>query len=177
MKIPIDCYSILDVLKLNHYQDVLQILGFRERHIVCIYIINSILDKETIIPTEDEVRFNEPMLISRRHRLSIFQVKQLLTLLTTLLIDQADGAAAVSGQNLNNEDFVEEQNLVARLCNNLRSPDDADEQYRILKASQEVFKDGGIERMRFTYPPVIMQSYALAFRYKSLQNEVGNFFS
>jgi hypothetical protein len=56
LKIPIDCYSILDVLKLNHYTSVLQLLSYRERHNVCMYIINSILDKETIIPTADEVR-------------------------------------------------------------------------------------------------------------------------
>lgn len=55
LKIPVDCYSILDVLKLSHYQDVLQLLGYRERHIVCMYIANSILDKETIIPTEEDV--------------------------------------------------------------------------------------------------------------------------
>ena len=55
LKIPIDCYNILDVLKLNHYKLVLQLLSYRERHTVCMYIINSILDKETIIPTADEV--------------------------------------------------------------------------------------------------------------------------
>lgn len=55
LKIPIDCYNILDVLKLSHYKLVLQLLSYRERHTVCMYIINSILDKETIIPTADEV--------------------------------------------------------------------------------------------------------------------------
>jgi hypothetical protein len=56
LKIPIDCYDILDVLKLNHYKVVLQLLSYRERHTVCMYIINSILDKETIIRTAEQVK-------------------------------------------------------------------------------------------------------------------------
>lgn len=152
LKIPIDCYDILDVLKLNHYQNVLELLGYRERHIVCIHIINNILEKETIIPTEDEVT-------------------QLFGLLKTLLRDQDDGNFAKSNQNSTNEDFVEEQNLVARLTNNLRSPENPDQQYRILKVCHEIFKDGGLERMRYTYPPTIMQTYSLVFHYKSISEQ------
>jgi vacuolar protein sorting-associated protein 35 len=78
----------------------------------------------------------------------------------------------VSRQSLSNEDFVEEQNLVARLCSNLKAPDDPDQQYHIIRICQERFKDGGLERMRFTYPPMIMQAYALAFRYKQIRDQV-----
>ena len=153
LKIPVDCYNILDVLKLSHYKLVLQLLSYRERHAVCMYIANGILDKETIVPTAE-------------------QVTQLFELLATLLVDQADGTLDVSRQSVNNEDFVEEQNLVARLCNNLRAPSDPDQQYHIIKICQDTFKDGGLERMRFTYPPMIMQAYALAFRYKNIQEQV-----
>lgn len=100
------------------------------------------------------------------------QVTQLFDLLVTLLVDQEDNPLEVSRQSITNEDFVEEQNLVARLCNNLRAPSDPDQQYHIIKICQETFKDGGLERMRFSYPPVIMQAYALAFRYKNIREEV-----
>lgn len=148
LKIPIDCYNILDVLKLNNYKLVLELLSYRERHNVCMYIINGILEKETIIPTADEVN-------------------QLFELLMTLLVDQTDSTLETSKQNFTNEDFVEEQNLVARLCNNLKAPSDPDQQYHIIKNCQERFQNGGLERMRFTYPPLIMQTYTLTFRYKS----------
>jgi vacuolar protein sorting-associated protein 35 len=78
----------------------------------------------------------------------------------------------ISRQSLNNEDFVEEQNLVARLCNNLKALNDPDQQYHIIKICQDTFKNGGLERMRFTYPPIIMQAYSLAFRYKDIREQV-----
>ncbi|CAF2076306.1 unnamed protein product [Rotaria magnacalcarata] len=149
LKIPIDCYDILDVLKLNHYKLGLQLLSYRERHTVCMYIINGILDKETIIPTAE-------------------QVTQLFELLSTLIVDQADNPSEASRQTITNEDFVEEQNLVARLYNNFQAVNDPDQQYHIIKICQETFKNGGLERMRFTYPPIIMQAYALTFRYKTI---------
>lgn len=155
LKIPIDCYDILDVLKLNHYKLVLQLLSYRERHTVCMYIINSILEKETIIPTAD-------------------QVTQLFDLIATLIVDQTDNSLEHSRQSITNEDFVEEQNLVARLCNNFKAPNDPDQQYHIIKICQDTFKNGGLERMRFTYPPIIMQAYALTFRYKDIREQVGH---
>jgi hypothetical protein len=153
LKIPLDCYDILDVLKLNHYKLILQLLSYRERHTVCMYIANSILEKETIIPTAE-------------------QVTQLLDLLSTLIVDQADGALETSRQTITNEDFVEEQNLVARLCNNFKAATDPDQQYHIIKICQDTFKNGGLERMRFTYPPMIMQAYALTYRYKQIREQV-----
>lgn len=153
LKIPLDCYDILDVLKLNHYKLVLQLLGYRERHTVCMYITNSILEKETIVPTAE-------------------QVTQLLDLLSTLIVDQTDGTQEASRQTISNEDFVEEQNLVARLCNNFKATNDPDQQYHIIKICQDTFKNGGLERMRFTYPPIIMQAYALTYRYKEIREQV-----
>lgn len=152
LKIPIDCYDILDVLKLSHYRLVLQLLSYRERHTVCMYIVNSILEKETIIPTSE-------------------QVTQLLDLLATLILDQDDGLLEKSKQTITNEDFVEEQNLVARLCNNFQAKNEPDQQYHIIKICQDTFKNGGLERMRFTYPPIIMQAYALTFQYKSIHEQ------
>ncbi|UJR09635.1 hypothetical protein I4U23_013868 [Adineta vaga] len=152
LKIPIDCYDILDVLKLSNYKLVLQLLSYRERHTVCMYIINSILDKETIIPTAE-------------------QVTQLFDLIGTLVVDQADGNFEASRQSITNEDFVEEQNLVARLCNNFKASNDPDQQYHIIKICQDTFKNGGLERMRFTYPPIIMQAYALTFQYKIVREQ------
>jgi vacuolar protein sorting-associated protein 35 len=152
LKIPLDCYDILDVLKLNHYKLILQLLSYRERHTVCMYITNSILEKETIVPTAE-------------------QVTQLLDLLSTLIIDQSDGAIETSRQTISNEDFVEEQNLVARLCNNFKASTDPDQQYHIIKICQDTFKNGGLERMRFTYPPIIMQAYALTYRYKQIREQ------
>ena len=46
---------------------------------------------------------------------------------------------------------------------------DPDQQYHIIKICQDTFKNGGLERMRFTYPPIIMQAYALTFQYKNIR--------
>jgi vacuolar protein sorting-associated protein 35 len=68
-------------------------------------------------------------------------------------------------------DFVPQQNLVARLCNNFKASNDPDQQYHIIKICQDTFKNGGSERMRFTYPPIIIQAYALTFRYKDIREQ------
>jgi vacuolar protein sorting-associated protein 35 len=57
-------------------------------------------------------------------------------------------------QGQDEEDFEEEQNLVARLVHHLCS-NESEEQYRILLASRRHFGQGGPKRLRHTLPPLV----------------------
>ena len=58
-----------------------------------------------------------------------------------------------SSQNLFEQDFAEEQNLVARMVHQLRS-EDPDEHFQILKTARKHFASGGPQRVKHTLPPL-----------------------
>ena len=66
----------------------------------------------------------------------------------------------VPSQELDEEDFEEEQNLVARLVHHLLSSE-SEEQYRILLAARRQFGQGGPKRLRHTLPPLVFSGLLL----------------
>jgi vacuolar protein sorting-associated protein 35 len=64
------------------------------------------------------------------------------------------------GQNIDEEDFEEEQNLVARLVHHLSCPN-SEGQYRVLLAARRHFGQGGPKRLRHTLPPLIFSGLQL----------------
>jgi hypothetical protein len=89
----------------------------------------------------DSVRTSRAAL--RRRRLSADSVRCLL-----------------SEQNVDEEDFEEEQNLVARLVHHLACPN-SEGQYRVLLAARRHFGQGGPKRLRHTLPPLIFSGLQL----------------
>ncbi|KAJ8961969.1 hypothetical protein NQ317_000888 [Molorchus minor] len=67
------------------------------------------------------------------------------------------------------EELAEEQCLLARFAHQLRSnvPDD---QYLILTAARKILVTGGPLRIKYTLPPLIFQSYQLAYKYKDTKD-------
>lgn len=63
-------------------------------------------------------------------------------------------------QEVDEEDFEEEQNLVARLVHHLLSSE-SEEQYRILLAARRQFGQGGPKRLRHTLPPLVFSGLLL----------------
>jgi hypothetical protein len=63
-------------------------------------------------------------------------------------------------QNIDEEDFEEEQNLVARLVHHLACPN-SEGQYRVLLAARRHFGQGGPKRLRHTLPPLIFSGLQL----------------
>jgi vacuolar protein sorting-associated protein 35 len=66
----------------------------------------------------------------------------------------------LSKQNVDEEDFEEEQNLVARLVHHLACPN-SEGQYRVLLAARRHFGQGGPKRLRHTLPPLIFSGLQL----------------
>ncbi|EGI61622.1 Vacuolar protein sorting-associated protein 35 [Acromyrmex echinatior] len=148
MKIPIDNYkNILTVLKLEHYAPLLDYFDYEGRKSLAIYIITNILENETLIPMQE-------------------QVDAVLFMVSSLVQDQSDQPNIEEDP----EDFAEEQGLLGRLIHHFRS-ETPDQQYMILSAARKHFSAGGNKRIKFTLPPIVFQSYQLAFTYKALKDQ------
>nr|XP_012216227.1 PREDICTED: vacuolar protein sorting-associated protein 35 isoform X4 [Linepithema humile] len=148
MKIPVDNYkNILTVLKLEHYAPLLDYFDYEGRKSLAIYIITNILENETLIPMQE-------------------QVDAVLSMVSPLVQDQSDQPNIEEDP----EDFAEEQGLLGRLIHHFKS-DTPDQQYMILSAARKHFSAGGNKRIKYTLPPIIFQSYQLAFTYKALKDQ------
>ncbi|XP_024891193.1 vacuolar protein sorting-associated protein 35 isoform X3 [Temnothorax curvispinosus] len=148
MKIPVDNYkNILTVLKLEHYAPLLEYFDYEGRKSLAIYIITNILENETLIPTQE-------------------QVDAVLFMVSSLVQDQPDQPNIEEDP----EDFAEEQGLLGRLIHHFKS-ETPDQQYMILSAARKHFSAGGNKRIKFTLPPIVFQSYQLAFTYKALKDQ------
>lgn len=149
LKIPIDLHkNILILLKIKTYSTLLDHLDYPGRKSLCQYVLNNALDNETVISTPDEV-------------------DGLLTLLDPVINDSTDKP---SDYEEDNEDFVDEQTLVARLIHLMRS-ENLDEQFIILNTARKQFGSSGKERIKYTLPPLIFNAYELAARYKAAASE------
>lgn len=107
LKIPIDLYkNILTLLKLKHYSTLYEHLDYTGRKTICQYLLNNAIENETVISTPDEV-------------------DSLLQLISPLVVDANDKPTDYEEDN---EDFIDEQTLVARVIHLMRS-DNLDEQF------------------------------------------------
>ncbi|CAL1677138.1 unnamed protein product [Lasius platythorax] len=148
MKIPVDNYkNILTVLKLEHYAPLLDYFDYEGRKSLAIYIITNILENETLIPMQE-------------------QVDAVLSMVSPLIQDQPDQPNIEEDP----EDFAEEQGLLGRLIHHFKS-ETPDQQYMILSAARKHFSGGGNKRIKYTLPPIVFQSYQLAFTYKALKDQ------
>ena len=144
LKIPIDLYNdILRLLKLKHYSTLYEHLDYVGRKVICQYIINNALENETSISSAE-------------------QVEALLQILNPFICDPTDKP---SDYEQDNEDYVEEQTLVARLFH-LMQTDDLDEMFHILNTTRKLLANSGKDRIKYTFPPIVFKSYKLAYSYK-----------
>lgn len=148
LKIPVQCYNdLLTLLQLSHFGSLLQLCDFRGRKVMASFLVNNALENDTLIRTME-------------------QVDQVLTLISPLVQDQVDQP----DEEEDPEDFLEEQVLVGRFAN-LMVADSADQQYLIVMTARKHFGCGGNKRIRYTLPPLVFQSYQLAFKYRSLSDQ------
>jgi vacuolar protein sorting-associated protein 35 len=143
--------NVLVLLKLKHYSSLYDHLDFAGRKSICQYLLNNALENETIIPTPEEV-------------------ETLLQLINPLVVDSSDKPADYEQDE---EDFVDEQTLVARLIHLMYSQD-LQTQFTILQTARKQFANSGKERIRFTLPPLIFKAYALAQRFKQAGDDQAN---
>ncbi|CAO3655175.1 unnamed protein product [Mucor hiemalis] len=158
---PIQHYSsVMYLLALANYQPLLALQPYNTRQAAAHSIVNSILKNATIIDIPEDVH-------------------GILDLCDVLLRDQKDAPSTSAPTQQNSysgmrqkpvelsyeqEEYVEKQGLLARMVHLFKSNNE-DTQFLLLSAARKQFGDGG-DRIRYTFPPLIVSAVKLARRYK-----------
>ncbi|KAJ7944139.1 Vacuolar protein sorting-associated protein 35 [Quillaja saponaria] len=145
---PLEKYNdIMTALKLSNYPRVLEYLDNATNKLMATVIIQSIMKNNTQISTSEKVE-------------ALFElIKGLMLDLDGTLNDEVD-----------EDDFKEEQNSVARLIQMLYN-DDPEEMFKIISTLRKHILAGGPKRMPFTVPPLIILSLKLV---RQLQGQEEN---
>ncbi|KAH1080066.1 hypothetical protein J1N35_019827 [Gossypium stocksii] len=145
---PLDKYNdIVTALKLSNYPRVMEYLDSETNKVMATVIIQSIMKNKTRISTADRVE-------------ALFElIKGLIKDLDDTFHDEVD-----------EDDFKEEQNSVARLIQLLHS-DDPEEMFKIICTVRKHILGGGPKRLPFTVPPLVFSSLKLV---RQLQGQEEN---
>lgn len=139
---PLEKYNdVVTILKLTNYPRVMEYLDHDKNKAVAIIIIQSILKNDTRIATADEVD-------------ALFE-------LIKGLIKDFDGLT--DNDEIDEEDFQEEQNFVARLVHFLYN-DDPEEMSKIIFRVRKHILTGGPKRLPLTIPPLVFSALKLIRR-------------
>ncbi|XP_072951157.1 vacuolar protein sorting-associated protein 35B-like isoform X2 [Typha angustifolia] len=132
---PLEKYNdIVTALKLSNYPRIMDHLDNSTNKVMAVVIIQSIMKNTTFISTSDNVE-------------ALFE-------LIKGLIKDIDGAR---DDELDEEDFKEEQNSVARLIHMLHN-DDPDEMMKIICSVRKHILLGGLKRLPFTVPSLVFSA-------------------
>ncbi|CAG8536384.1 11514_t:CDS:10 [Diversispora eburnea] len=161
---PINSYAtVLTLLALPNYTSLLSVQPFQTRRAVAHAIVSSILKNETLIETPEEVN-------------------GVLDLCNVLIRDQKDATLSspfsglTSSRNnrsngipplMDPEEFAEEQGLLARIIHLFQS-NDPDNQFMLITTARKQFAEGG-ERIRYTFPPLVISAFKLARKYQKIE--------
>lgn len=145
---PLDKYNdVVTALTLSNYPRVMDHLDNVTNKLMALVIIQSIMKNNTYISTADKVEV-------------------LFELIKGLIID-LDGT---SEDEIDEEDFSEEQNSVARLINMLHN-NDPEEMFKIICTVRKHIMIGGPRRLPFTVPSLIFSALKLI---RQLQGQGGD---
>lgn len=145
---PLEKYNdVMTALKLTNYPRVMEHLDYATNKVMAGVIIQSIMKNTTCISTADKVE-------------ALFE-------LIKGLIKDITGAPSVD--ELDEEDFKEEQNLVARLVHMLVN-EDQEEMFKIITTVRKHFLQGGPRRLSFTVPPLVFSALKLV---RALETQKG----
>ncbi|KAL9273828.1 Vacuolar protein sorting-associated protein 35B-like protein [Drosera capensis] len=146
---PLEKYNdAVTALKLSNYPRVMDYLDNETKKVMAMVIIENVLKNNTCISTAE-------------------QVETLFELIKGLIMD-IDGTDV---GELDDEDFKEEQNSVARLIHMLYN-DDPDEMFKIICTVREHIMSGGLNRLPFTIPPLAFSALKLVRRVQGQDGEV-----
>ncbi|XP_058725396.1 vacuolar protein sorting-associated protein 35B-like [Vicia villosa] len=145
---PLDKYNdVVTALTLSNYPHVMDHLDNVTNKVMALVIIQSIMKNNTYISTADKV--------------------EVLFELIKGLITDLDGT---SKDEIDEEDFSEEQNSVARLINMLHN-NDPEEMFKIICTVKKHIMSGGPKRLPFTIPSLIFSALKLI---RQLQGQDGD---
>ncbi|XP_059638362.1 vacuolar protein sorting-associated protein 35B-like isoform X2 [Cornus florida] len=145
---PLEKYDdIVAALTLSNYPRVMDHLDNGTNKVMAMVIIQSIMKNNTCICTGDKV--------------------EVLFELIKGLMKDLDGTPV---DELDEEDFKEEQNSVARLIHMLYN-DDPEEMFKIICTVRKHIITGGAKRLSFTVPPLVFSALKLV---RQLQGQDGD---
>ncbi|KAE9612933.1 hypothetical protein Lal_00027728 [Lupinus albus] len=145
---PLEKYNdVMTALKLSNYPRVLEYLDVPTNKVMATVIIQSIMKNGTNISTSDKVE-------------ALFE-------LIKGLIKDSDG---IYSDEVDEDDFKEEQNSVARLIQMLYN-DDPEEFFKIIDTVRKHILTGGPKRLPFTVPPLVFSSLKLVRQMQGGQDE------
>ncbi|GLT39277.1 hypothetical protein SLA2020_134760 [Shorea laevis] len=135
---PLEKYNdIVIALKLSNYPRIMEYLDSETNKVMATVIIQSIMKNKTHISAADKVE-------------ALFElIKGLIRDLDGTVHDEVD-----------EDDFKEEQNSVARLIQMLYN-DDVEEMFKIICTVRKHILTGGPKRLPFTIPPLVFSSLKL----------------
>ncbi|XP_052203382.1 vacuolar protein sorting-associated protein 35B-like isoform X2 [Diospyros lotus] len=146
---PLEKYNdIVTALTLSNYPRVMDYLDNGTNKVMAMVIIQSIMKTNTCISTAEKV--------------------DVLFELIKGLIKDLDGTSV---DELDEEDFKEEQNSVARLIHMLHN-EDPEEMLKIIYTLKKHIMAGGPKRLPFTIPPVVFSTLKLVRRLHGQDGEV-----
>ncbi|KAA8537501.1 hypothetical protein F0562_027109 [Nyssa sinensis] len=146
---PLEKYNdIVTSLTLSNYPRVMDHLDNGTNKVMAMVIIQSIMKNNTCISTDDKV--------------------EVLFELIKGLIKDLDG---IPVDELDDEDFKEEQNSVARLIHMLYN-DDPEEMLQIICTVREHIMTGGPKRLPFTVPSLVFSALKLVRRLQGQDGDV-----
>lgn len=138
---PLEKYNnVVTILKLTNYPLVMEYLDRETNKAMAIILVQSVFKNNTHIATADEVD-------------ALFE-------LAKGLMKDFDGTI---DDEIDEEDFQEEQNLVARLVNKLYI-DDPEEMSKIIFTVRKHIVAGGPKRLPLTIPPLVFSALKLIRR-------------
>ena len=138
----------LRVLELPQYSKLMSFLPWGNWREVAASLLRSILAKNSKLTEVD-------------------QVEQLFTIIMPLLKDREGGTSGDSSKMESGDDqFSVEQHLVARIVH-LMQNDDTDALVRILVTARNHFTQGGHQRIKHTFPPLVFAALQVARRVQS----------
>uniref|UniRef100_A0A0N5C365 Vacuolar protein sorting-associated protein 35 n=1 Tax=Strongyloides papillosus TaxID=174720 RepID=A0A0N5C365_STREA len=142
LKIPLDLYkNPLNIFQIKDYVKVLNFLDYRGRTFIASEFLKKIIENDTKIKNDDEMI-------------------NVLQLTNCLMVDQPDQLEDID----TNEDFMEEQGLLARLPFYI---DDSSfsNQLDLIKKLKRSLGNGGKHRIRYTLPSIVNCLLNISKRY------------
>ena len=148
LSVPVNAFdNILTLLDIEGYTEVLKLLPYAERKKIAFDICCSALDSNEKIT-------------SYEHTSKLFELVQ------PLVKDEEDQPE----ETMDEEDFEEEQNLIARLVH-LFDNEDTDKLFKIYSAVRKQFGLGGVNRIKYTLIPLVFCYLRLVQRINKLRQE------
>ncbi|KAK9893385.1 vacuolar protein sorting-associated protein 35 [Cystobasidium minutum MCA 4210] len=174
---PINAYATpLALLNIPTYTSILQIQPYASRRSIGHAVVSSILKKELVISTPEEVKG----VLDLCHVLVRDQRDASIGMPTQFPGQQQHNNSMMGNQNgrmgLGNrgyssrggsqmqdmQEMAEEQGWIARLVHLFRSDDD-EVQFKLLQTARSILAEGG-DRIKWTFPPLIVSGVKLARR-------------